>query len=171
LGNLPVQDRSAIGVAITNHHLTFVTINLALAKMNGAPPEKHLGRRLRDIVGRSASRRAELACERVLDTRQSLSNVMLCEKVPGRGVGCWTVTLCPLIDRMGDIRGIGHLVVEIADRRAVANARLSDGRLIAPLEALQSLTQCEREMDRRAESLLGRGNTPIRSPRPAHSWK
>jgi hypothetical protein len=150
----PATDHAAVGVAVCDHNLRFVAINLALAKMHGVSHERHFGRQVRDILGR-ASKKVELACERVLDTQQSLSDITLCEKLPGRPeVGLWTGALCPIKDEIGRIKGIGFLVAEIGDRWAVANPRLSDGHLVAPLEALGCLGLSERAIRDQAKLLL-----------------
>jgi hypothetical protein len=139
-------DHAAVGVGICDHNLRFVAINLALARIHGVSHERHFGRQIRDILGR-ASKKPELACERVLDTQQSLSDFTMCEKLPGRAeVGLWTATLCPIKDEIGRIKGVGFLVIEIGDRWAEANPRLSDGQLVAPLEALGCLGLSERAM-------------------------
>ena len=57
-----------IGVGIFDNDLRFVAVNSVLAKMNGVPLEKHLGRRLRDVLGAGAIR-IEHAVESVLSSQ------------------------------------------------------------------------------------------------------
>jgi PAS domain-containing protein len=147
-------DPLSVGVAVCDRHLRYVALNPALAVMHGVPHEKHLGRDLREVLGRGA-RRLEQACEKVMETGQSLANLILSEKWRGRNeAGHWIKALCPIKDKDGVVELVGFLVVEIADPDAMVYLHPNDGRLIAPLEAFQCLKRPEREMGRLTELLV-----------------
>jgi PAS fold len=144
---------SSVGVAVCDRNLRFLTVNLAMARMHGVPYDKHLGRRIRDVLGRRA-KRLEQACERVIETGQSLSNLTFSEKWRGRKrMGHWMTTLCPIKNLAGAVESVGFLVVEIPDRAAVYLSP-GDGRLIDPLEASRCLKRWERAMQKQPELLV-----------------
>jgi hypothetical protein len=135
-----------VGVAILDEHLKYVSINPALANMNGVPLERHSGRHIRDILG-SASRRVERALEKVLKTQRSLAGLTLREKLPGRHeVGIWIETLCPVRDAMGNVRGAAVLVAEIANPQLASNRHLGDGYFIGSSETSECLGLSEKDV-------------------------
>ena len=162
----------SVGVAICDHNLRFVTINSALARMNGVPLEKHFGQQIRDILG-SASRRVELAFERVLTSEQSLSSFEVRAKLPGRErIGHWIETFHPIKDSMGRVTGVAALVVEITDQ-VFTHPRLSDGCLIASSDAFHLMGQSEKEMSKQGQLIaeprwIRRCDDQVASPKSAH---
>src|SRR5271170_4668167 len=60
---------SRVGLAVLDTNLCYVTINKALADMNGIPAEAHLGKSIRELMSDLAEV-VEPPLQRVLDTHQ-----------------------------------------------------------------------------------------------------
>jgi hypothetical protein len=128
-----------VGIGIFDENLRFVSVNPALAAMNGVPREEHIGHRLGEILGK-VSTRAEAALECVLNTRQTFANLGLREKLPGRErVGRWVQTTFPISDGTGPLKGLAVFVVEIACEQENMNQQLSDGHFVPSSEEYDCL--------------------------------
>jgi DNA-binding CsgD family transcriptional regulator len=111
-----------IGIAICDSQLRYVSVNNALAAMNGIPAEAHVGKTVREILGRVAST-VELMLNSVLLTGQSLLNAEVMGELPTRNEeGHWIENYFPIHDSNGGVKQVGVLVVEITELRKLENS-------------------------------------------------
>jgi DNA-binding CsgD family transcriptional regulator len=114
-----------IGIAICDSQLRYVSVNNALAAMNGIPAEAHVGKTVREILGRVAST-VELMLNYVLVTGQSLLNAEVMGELPTRNEeGHWIENYFPVRDSTGGVKQAGVLVVEITELRRIENSILT----------------------------------------------
>jgi DNA-binding CsgD family transcriptional regulator len=114
-----------IGIAICDSQLRYVSVNNALAAMNGIPAEAHTGKTVRDVIGPVAST-VELMLGSVLATGQSILNVEIIAKLPTRNEeGHWIENYFPVRDSAGSVKQVGVLVVEITELRKLENSILT----------------------------------------------
>jgi DNA-binding CsgD family transcriptional regulator len=108
---------SHIGLAIYDHGFRYVAVNSAIAAMNGAPPEEHLGQKAPDVIGR-ASRLIGPRIDRVFLTGRPVYHHAFSAKLPRRtGVGHWIQDYFPLTAGGGRISHVGIFVVEVTEQR------------------------------------------------------
>jgi transcriptional regulator with GAF, ATPase, and Fis domain len=108
---------STIGFCILDSELRYLAVNEALARMNGASPEGHLGRTVREIVG-------SLADQIEPQLRQLLANPKPCLDVPVSGVlptrnetQHWVANYFPLKYGESTMIRIGVIVVEVTQQK------------------------------------------------------
>jgi len=108
---------SNVGLSIVDTQLNYQAINKALAEMNGFPVEAHLGKSVRDILGKAAES-VEPILRRVLLTGEPVTNVPLELHLPTRTeVGHWVVHYFPMNDASGKVARIGVVVVEVTEQK------------------------------------------------------
>ena len=140
-----VRISAAIGVAILDHQLRFVSINSTLASMNGLPVVRHYEKQLRDVLGTEA-RRVELAFERVFENRVPLVNFEVRAKLPYRTeMSMWHETLVPINNSDGKIETVAALVVEMGCEKT-ERKHISDGDLYMPKVGFDALAECEEKL-------------------------
>jgi len=114
---------STVGLAICDRRLRYVAINGALAKMNGVPSRYHIGKSVRQILGKDA-RLLEKPMHRVISTGEPLLNYPVRLMLPTRReAGYWIENYFPIRDSTGKVQQVGVIVVEIT------NEKLLEGRL------------------------------------------
>ncbi|MBE9116786.1 PAS domain-containing protein [Lusitaniella coriacea LEGE 07157] len=126
-----LYETSPVGLCLQDEDLKFLRINQALADINGASVEEHLGKRLRDITPELASR-IEPILRQVIDTGKPIHNVEIRSVTPTNPERerCWTVSYYP-IDFLLDGYGVGGVVVEVTERvRAEKALRESRAKLV-----------------------------------------
>jgi PAS domain S-box-containing protein len=114
-----------LGLALLDRDLKVVRINKALADINGAPAEAHIGRCIFDIVP-DLRMQAEPILRRVLDTGEAVADIALSgetAKAPGVRRD-WLEHFHPVRSETGDVVGVGVICEEVTARRA-AERRLS----------------------------------------------
>jgi signal transduction histidine kinase len=85
--------------------------------MNGLDPEAHLGKSVRQILGKAAND-VEVALKRVLETGEPILNLELSLKLTNRAeIGHWSENYFPIKDHTGEVRQIGTIVVEVTQQR------------------------------------------------------
>jgi DNA-binding CsgD family transcriptional regulator len=114
-----------IGIAICDSQLRYVSVNNALAAMNGVPAEAHTGKTVREVIGPVAST-VELMLGAVLAIGHSILNVQIIGKLPTRNEeGHWIENYFPVRDATGGVKQVGMLVVEITELRKLENSILT----------------------------------------------
>jgi|GEM_PF-1913202 PAS domain S-box len=150
-----------LGIALLDTDLRFVRVNAALAAVHGIAAERHLGRRLADLLPRFPRRLLPLL-ERVLETGKPLVNLELSDlsdASPEEG-RAFLASYYPVYEGTpGETPlGIGIIVVDITERKraqeaALAAERRAAGRMRQFLrEILNSVTEgrlqlCDDERD------------------------
>ncbi|MFI1704917.1 SpoIIE family protein phosphatase [Streptomyces griseoruber] len=124
--------QSPIGLAVVDPDLRFVSVNPALARINGLPPEEHLGRRIREVLPSVDADALETAMREVLRTGEPLvdrSTVGRTGADPDRD-HAWSVSLYRLEDARGTVLGVAASVVDVTDQyRAGLEAEAARRRL------------------------------------------
>lgn len=123
-----IYNTAPIGLCVLDDELRFRRVNERLAEINGASPEDHIGRTVREMVPDLADQ-AEAALRRVVDTGEPALGIVLEGETPARpGVRrAWEEDWLPLKDETGRVVGVSIVAVEVTERRAAeaANARLA----------------------------------------------
>ena len=113
-----------LGIAICDDQLRYVSVNDALAAMNGVPAKAHIGKTVREVIGDVAGT-IELLLQSVLFTGQSLLNVEIAGKLPTRSEdGYWLEHYFPIPDSTGTVKQVGVIVIEITGLRRLENCIL-----------------------------------------------
>jgi formate hydrogenlyase transcriptional activator len=108
---------SGVGLAVLDRDLRFVALNSTLAKMNGIPPEQHLGKTVRELMGDLAEV-VEPLYQRVLATREPLINIEVSSIVPKSSEPShWFLHLIPIKDAGGEVRQIGAICIETTEQK------------------------------------------------------
>src|SRR4029077_6743577 len=103
----------------------YVSVNPALAAMNGIPAEVHIGKTVREVIGSVAST-VELLLRSVLFTGESILNAEVRGNLPTRdGEGYWIEHYFPFHYANGGGKQVGVAVVEITGLRRLENCILA----------------------------------------------
>jgi len=107
-----------VGLNILDPELRFVRINQALAEINGASIEDHIGKTVDEVLPQIAPTLLPLL-QQVLLTGKSISNREVSGEVPSRpGINRdWLVSYFPIDKENTQLKGIGTIVVEITKRK------------------------------------------------------
>ncbi|MBC9727774.1 PAS domain-containing protein [Streptomyces sp. TRM68367] len=147
--------QSPIGLAVLDTGLRYVSVNPALARINGLPAEKHLGRTIREVLPLIDIGPLEAAAREVLQTGRPLVD----QQIVGRAQSdpdedhAWTISLYRLEDALGTVLGVAASVVDVTEQyRAGVEAEAARRRLalIADASARIGTTL---ELDRTAREL------------------
>lgn len=149
LGNAP------IGFAFFDHKLRYVRLNQFLADMNGMPINRHLGRRMVEILPGPLAQHVESLLQKVFTTGEPERDVEMRGELPSQPdkQRTWICNWYPVRSQQGAVRWVGVVVVEITERlRAEETLRKTEklaaaGRLAAsiaheinnPLESVTNL--------------------------------
>ena len=115
----------AVGIAICDDQLRYVSVNPALAAMNGIPAEVHIGKTVREVIGSVAST-VELMLRSVLFNGQCILNAEISGNLPARnGEGYWIEHYFPVRYANGGVKQVGVIVVEITGLRRLENCILA----------------------------------------------
>jgi PAS domain S-box-containing protein len=119
------SDSPAVGIAICDDQLRYVSVNHALAAMNGIPAEVHIGKTVREVIGKVASSvESMLRC--VLFNGESILNAEIRGYLPTRdGEGCWIEHYFPVRYANGGVKQVGVVVVEITALRRLEDCILA----------------------------------------------
>ena len=110
---------STVGICILSSDLRYLAINNTLARMNGLPPQDHLGKSIFEVMGDVAAK-IEPALKTVLTTGKPVLNFELTGTLPKASVpGRWLETYFPIRDPLGDVKQIGVAVMEITEHGRV----------------------------------------------------
>lgn len=109
-----IYGAAPVGVAFLNRGLRFVRVNEALAKLSGAPPEAHLGKRLSELLpSLNDVEEIEDGLRRSLQTGESRIDVEISGETPsGSGPRHWKAIWYPVRVR-GEIAGVGVIAREV----------------------------------------------------------
>ncbi|MGW0947920.1 SpoIIE family protein phosphatase [Streptomyces sp. NPDC002623] len=125
-------EQSPIGLAVLDTELRFVSVNPALARINGLPAEEHLGRRVRELLPRLDTETLDAAALEVLRTGVPL----VAWHTVGRTAAspdddhAWSVSMYRLEDGRGTVLGVAASVADITDQhRAAVEAEAARRRL------------------------------------------
>jgi formate hydrogenlyase transcriptional activator len=113
---------SKVGLGILDANFRYLAINQTLAEMNRIPPEEHLGKSVREVLGDFAEL-IEPQLNRVLETQQPVLNLELTFQLSTRTEpGHWMEHYIPMKDATGEVTKIGVVVVEITEQRKLEDS-------------------------------------------------
>ncbi|MDY7225903.1 PAS domain-containing sensor histidine kinase [Hyalangium rubrum] len=118
-------DTAPIGLAFLDMELRYVRINDVLARFNGHPPEAHLGRRPREVLGPPGAL-LEQRLQRVLESGVPIEKVELSSSADFGFPGperFWASSLYPVRTPDGRVLGLGAVVEDITERRHAEEER------------------------------------------------
>ena len=113
-----IYDSSPIGLCTLDKDLRYIRINENLAKINGFPAIKHIGKTPREIIP-TMSEKIESMAKKTLKTGKSIMGVEM-EGITSSKPGVlrtWIVQSVPFKDIEGDIIGISFSVLEITEMK------------------------------------------------------
>jgi DNA-binding CsgD family transcriptional regulator len=114
-----------LGIAICDAELRYVSVNDALAAMNGVRAKAHIGKTVREVIGDVAGT-VELLLRTVLFSGESILNIEIMGKLPSRNEdGYWLEHYFPVPDATGAVKQVGVLVTEITGLRRLENCILT----------------------------------------------
>ncbi|MGW0117247.1 SpoIIE family protein phosphatase [Streptomyces sp. NPDC003327] len=157
--DLALSDRlisqSPVGVAVFDTELRYVLVNPALERINGIPAERHVGRRVGEMLPESDATPLEAAARKVLATGTPLLAQQMVGRTPADPGAdhAWSVSLYRLEGAEGRVLGVAVSVIDVTERhRADAEADRSRRRLalIADASARVGTTL---EVERTADEL------------------
>jgi hypothetical protein len=109
---------SKVGFGICDTQLRYQAINRALAATNRRSPRDHLGATIHDVLGHVAAD-IEPAFERVLSSKKPVLKE-ISGRIPTReDVVHWIANYFPVRDSSGKVRGLGAIVVEVTEHKAL----------------------------------------------------
>ena len=113
-----IYDSSPIGLCTLDNDLRYIRINENLAKINGFPAIKHIGKTPREIIP-TISEKIESMAKKTLKTGKSIMGVEMEGITPSKpGVlRTWIVQSVPFKDIEGNIIGISFSVLEITEMK------------------------------------------------------
>ncbi|MCZ7415372.1 MULTISPECIES: SpoIIE family protein phosphatase [unclassified Streptomyces] len=131
-------EQSPIGLGVFDSDLRYVSVNPALAKINGLPLDEHVGRRVADVLPGVDTAALEGAMRQVLDSGVPLID----QYTVGRTLAdpqhdhAWSVSFHRLEDTTGRVLGLAGSVVDVTDRhRAAIEADRARHRLAVVADA------------------------------------
>ncbi|MDL5054297.1 PAS domain-containing protein [Oscillatoria laete-virens NRMC-F 0139] len=113
-----VFETSPVGMAFLDRQQRFVTLNEALAEMNGLSREQHLDRTIAELFGESDPNLVQLF-EQIYATGEPFISPQHPVSVPGRQDRCpgyYNVYYLPNITREGEVEGVVVYVVDVTAR-------------------------------------------------------
>jgi PAS domain S-box-containing protein len=118
-----------IGLVMLDQDLRYVHLNQALADMDGLPVEKHIGRRMTDMMTASDVAGLERLLRGVAEDGRPIVGHLVGVRRAGRDQ-VRSVSLFPLSQAVGTRPGVGGLVIDVTDReQALVDAADSRERL------------------------------------------
>jgi PAS domain S-box-containing protein len=130
---------SVVGVAVLDSGMRFRAINGALAAMNGMPANRHIGKKLRFVLG-AAARQVENATDQVVQTGESVSLELTAQLPLRTGMGHWLESFLPIPDVNGRVTRVAAVILEISERR---NSERSLRKIISNLSCVTTALQAE----------------------------
>ncbi len=135
-----------VGIGFWDRDLRFVRVNDALAAINRATPEEHVGRTLADVLP-GLGERLEPLYRSVLETGEPIVHTESTDDA-GRAIGDrrhWLSSYYPIRTESDEVIGVGAVIMEITDRKR-ADDRI---RLLAEAGELFSSSLDREEIFRR----------------------
>ncbi|MFE2644971.1 SpoIIE family protein phosphatase [Streptomyces nigra] len=148
--------QAPVGLAVLDTELRYVSVNPALAELNGLPAEAHLGHMPHELMqDTEAARTVEAALRAVLRTGEPVIN----RRIVGRTRAhpdmdrFWSVSLYRLEDTAGTVLGVAGMAVDITEQHQAAVAAETARRRLALIADASARIGTTLELDRTAGEL------------------
>ncbi|MFD6315441.1 SpoIIE family protein phosphatase [Streptomyces nigra] len=148
--------QAPVGLAVLDTELRYVSVNPALAELNGLPAEAHLGHMPHQLMqDAEAARTVEAALRAVLRTGEPIIN----RRIVGRTRAhpdmdrFWSISLYRLEDTAGTVLGVAGMAVDITEQHQAAVAAETARRRLALIADASARIGTTLELDRTAGEL------------------
>ncbi|MCM2579542.1 SpoIIE family protein phosphatase [Streptomyces meridianus] len=110
--------KSPLGLGVLDNDLRYVLVNDTLADFNGVPAPDHLGRRVGELVRAADGGEYEKRLRRVLETGESLRNLLIACRTEGRPDRdrVWSVSFFRLTGNENQVLGLGGMIFDVTER-------------------------------------------------------
>ena len=148
--------QAPVGLGVLDTDLRYVSVNPALAELNGLPAEAHLGHMPHELMpDAEAARAVEAALRAVLRTGEPVVE----RRVVGRTRAhpdvdhFWSVSLYRLEDTAGTVLGVAGMAVDVTEQHQAAVAAETARRRLALIADASTRIGTTLELDRTASEL------------------
>jgi PAS domain S-box-containing protein len=119
-----IYSNAALGLALVDRDLRYISVNQLLAEMNGVPAQAHTGRTLRDVLPPSLAERLEPVYRRVLATGEPVEEIAVGPTTKTLGqLRHWRIGYHPVRDEVGGVWAVCALVQDVTERVGAEQAR------------------------------------------------
>jgi PAS domain S-box-containing protein len=133
-----------VGVAVFDSRIRYRAINGALARMNGVPAARHVGKRPHHVFGDAATK-VESAIDQVIGSGKPVSLDITLQLPLRAGIGHWLESFSAIRDANGHVTQVVAVVLEITKRQ---NLERSLNHLVGSLLHIRTMTKDELELNR-----------------------
>ncbi|RUT06199.1 hypothetical protein DSM106972_034050 [Dulcicalothrix desertica PCC 7102] len=114
---------AGIGIGIHDHHKRFLAVNHALADINGAAINEHLGKTIYDVLPSMLASNVDSLFDQVITTGQPILNLEVKGETASQpGIPRdWLINFFPTFLEDGSVSGLGTVVFEITERKRAEN--------------------------------------------------
>ncbi|MFF4547051.1 SpoIIE family protein phosphatase [Streptomyces sp. NPDC001435] len=150
-----IVNQSPIGLAVLDTELRYVSVNPALAKINGVPAGDHVGRTVPEVLPLVDADTLEGAARRVLETGEPFVDKTTVGRTPADPDEdhTWSVSLYRLEDAMGTVLGVAASIVDITEQHRAGVEAETARRRLAVIADASTRIGTTLELDRTAREL------------------
>ncbi|MEV5914174.1 SpoIIE family protein phosphatase [Streptomyces chartreusis] len=147
--------QAPIGLAVLDTDLRYVSVNAALARLNGIPAEDHIGHTPRELLPGVDADGIEAALRMVLGTGEPLVNQRIVGRTPADPdrEHFWSVSLYRLEDTAGTVLGVAGMAVDITEQHQAALEAATARRRLDLIADASARIGTTLELDRTAREL------------------
>jgi PAS domain S-box-containing protein len=149
-----VLDQVPAGIAVYDAHRRYLRVNHVMEAYDGMSEEERLGRRIEELRP-DADLTIPTLQQHVLDTGESVADVMVTAGPPGAGLGprYWSVSYSRLEGPDGEVLGLIGVMQDVTDRHLVLELEQSARRRSAILAAASGRVGTSLDFERTAADL------------------
>lgn len=147
--------QAPIGLAVLDTDLRYVSVNAALARLNGIPAEDHIGHTPRELLPGVDADGIEAALRMVLGTGEPLVDQRIVGRTPADPdrEHFWSVSLYRLEDTAGTVLGVAGMAVDITEQHQAALEAATARRRLDLIADASARIGTTLELDRTAREL------------------
>lgn len=147
--------QAPIGLAVLDTDLRYVSVNAALARLNGIPAEDHIGHTPRELLPGIDADGVEAALRTVLGTGEPIVNQRIVGRTPADPdrEHFWNVSLYRLEDTAGTVLGVAGMAVDITEQHQAALEAATARRRLDLIADASARIGTTLELDRTAREL------------------
>lgn len=133
-----------VGVAVFDSRIRYRAINGALARMNGVPAARHVGKRPHHVFGTAATK-VEGAIDQVVGSGKPVSLDVTLQLPLRAGIGHWLESFSPIRDLQGNVAQVVAVVLEVTKKQDLER---SLNHLVGSLLDIRTRTEDELDLNR-----------------------
>ena len=131
-------------MAVFDSRMRYRAINQALARMNGVPAARHVGKRPHHVFGDAATK-VECAIDQVVGSGKPVSLDVTLQLPLRAGIGHWLESFSAIRDSKGRVTEVVAVVLEVTKRQ---NLEQSLNHLVGSLLDIRTRTKDELDLNR-----------------------